>query len=111
MKALRLAVNELSICGKVDSHYYSRTYGKCYWCDRSTKLGVDIFPGFARPKQQSTFAVSKSQPKISTADKVFVLFLFIMLCFVSVVSGFFGGFLVGVIGTVGCYWRFYLETN
>ncbi|WP_375472659.1 helix-hairpin-helix domain-containing protein, partial [uncultured Nostoc sp.] len=48
VKALRLAVNELTICGKVDSHYYSRNYGKCYWCDRSTKLGVDIFPGFVK---------------------------------------------------------------
>ncbi|NEU84031.1 tetratricopeptide repeat protein [Nostoc sp. UIC 10630] len=44
VKALRLAVNELTICGKLDSHYYSRTYGKCYWCDRSTKLDIDIFP-------------------------------------------------------------------
>ena len=49
VKALRLAVNELTICGKVDSHYYSQTYGKCYWCDRSTKLGVDIFPGKVIP--------------------------------------------------------------
>ncbi|MEH2445897.1 MAG: hypothetical protein V7K18_08950 [Nostoc sp.] len=49
VKALRLAVNELTICGKVDSHYYSRTYGKCYWCDRSTKLGVNIFPGKVIP--------------------------------------------------------------
>ncbi|MDZ8241553.1 MAG: hypothetical protein RMZ69_31115 [Nostoc sp. ChiQUE01a] len=70
VKALRLAVNELSVCGKVDSHYYSRTYGKCYWCDRSTKLGTDIFPGFARPKQQSAFAVSTSQPKAFAADKI-----------------------------------------
>ncbi|MEH2303969.1 protein kinase domain-containing protein [Nostoc sp.] len=61
VKALRLAVNELTICGKVDSHYYSRTYGKCYWCDHSTKLGIDIFPGFARPKQ-AAFAESISQP-------------------------------------------------
>jgi len=37
VKALRFAVNELTICGKVDSHYYSRTYGKCYWCDRAIK--------------------------------------------------------------------------
>ncbi|QLE39557.1 tetratricopeptide repeat protein [Nostoc sp. C052] len=44
VKALRLAVNDLTICGKVDSHYYSQTYGKCYWCDRSIKLGIDIFP-------------------------------------------------------------------
>ncbi|QFS47689.1 eIF2A-related protein [Nostoc sphaeroides] len=70
VKALRLAVNELTICGKVDSHYYSQTYGKCYWCDRSTKLGIDIFPGFARPKQQSAFSVSTSQPKVFAADKI-----------------------------------------
>ena len=69
VKALRLAVNELTICGKVDSHYYSQTYDKCYWCDRSTKLGIDIFPGFARPKQQSAFAVSTSQPKVFATDK------------------------------------------
>ncbi|MEH2064197.1 MAG: hypothetical protein V7K50_18350 [Nostoc sp.] len=69
VKALRLAVNELTICQKVDSHYYSRTYGKCYWCDRSTKLGIDIFPGFARPKQ-ADFAESTSQPKAFTADKI-----------------------------------------
>ncbi|MHC5915138.1 MAG: WD40 domain-containing protein [Nostoc sp.] len=69
VKALRLAVNELTICGKLDSHYYSRTYGKCYWCDRSTKLGIDIFPGFAIPKQQSAFSVSTSQSKAFAADK------------------------------------------
>ncbi|MEH2073969.1 MAG: hypothetical protein V7K57_06185 [Nostoc sp.] len=70
VKALRLAVNELTICGKVDSHYYSRTYGKCYWCDRSAKLGIDIFPGFIRPKQPSAFAVSTSQPKVFATDKI-----------------------------------------
>ncbi|MEH2440508.1 MAG: hypothetical protein V7K16_09440 [Nostoc sp.] len=69
VKALRLAVNELTICGKVDSHYYSQTYGKCYWCDHSTKLGVDIFPGFARPKQ-AAFAASTLKPKAFTADKI-----------------------------------------
>gem|GEM_PF-2496851 len=70
VKALRLAVNELTICGKVDSHYYSQTYGKCYWCDRSTKLGIDIFPGFVRPKQQSAFAVATLKPKAFAADKI-----------------------------------------
>jgi serine/threonine protein kinase len=69
VKALRLAVNELTICGKVDSHYYSQTYGKCYWCDRSTKLGVDIFPGFVRPKQVA-FIESTSQPKAFATDKI-----------------------------------------
>jgi WD40 repeat protein len=37
---------------------------------------------------------------------LYFVFLFIILCFLSVVSGFVGGFLVGVIG-IGCCWRFY----
>ncbi|WP_292700712.1 hypothetical protein [Nostoc sp. NMS2] len=73
VKALRFAVNELTICGKVDSHYYSRTYGECYWCDRSTKLGIDIFPGFARPKQQSAFVESTSQSKVFLDTKTLEL--------------------------------------
>ncbi|MEH1806460.1 helix-hairpin-helix domain-containing protein [Nostoc sp.] len=68
VKALRLAVNELTICGKVDSHYYSQTYGKCYWCDRSIKFGIDIFPGSVRPKQ-ATVVESTSQPKLFVATK------------------------------------------
>jgi serine/threonine protein kinase len=42
---LQVAVNNLTSCGTVDSHHYSRNYGKCYWCERSARLGVDIFPG------------------------------------------------------------------
>ncbi|MBN3928037.1 PDZ domain-containing protein [Nostoc sp. NMS4] len=75
VKALRLAVNELTICGKVDSHYYSQTYDKCYWCDRSTKLGIDIFPGFARPKQQADFAESTLKPKAFAAEKIIEIVL------------------------------------
>ncbi|YAF97356.1 MAG: hypothetical protein AB3A66_06750 [Nodularia sp. CChRGM 3473] len=33
LEALKIASS-----GRIDSHYYSRTYGKCYWCDRSTNL-------------------------------------------------------------------------
>jgi formylglycine-generating enzyme required for sulfatase activity len=43
--ALQVAINELIACGRVNSHYYSRGYGNCYWCERKGKLGVDIFPG------------------------------------------------------------------
>ncbi|MGM3307924.1 protein kinase domain-containing protein [Anabaena sp. WFMT] len=50
MTALKVASNELNVCKVVDSHYYSQTYGKCYWCDRSTKLGIDIF-GVNKPKE------------------------------------------------------------
>ena len=45
--ALEVGVNELTVCGSVDSHHYSRHYGKCYWCERAANLGVDIFPGVA----------------------------------------------------------------
>ena len=43
--ALEVAFNELQSCGKVDSHFYSLSYGRCYWCDRVQYLGVDIFQG------------------------------------------------------------------
>ena len=43
--ALRLAINDLTSCGKVDTHKYSRTYGKCYWCERKNILNVDMFEG------------------------------------------------------------------
>lgn len=56
VKALKIAVNELTVCGKFDSHYYSRTYGNCYWCQREKKLGVDVFPGVAKPQPQSNVA-------------------------------------------------------
>ncbi|MDK2413115.1 hypothetical protein QHH03_28945, partial [Aphanizomenon sp. 202] len=36
LEALRTGNDNLTICGRVDSHYYSRTFGNCYWCDRST---------------------------------------------------------------------------
>ncbi|MCX5980421.1 MAG: tetratricopeptide repeat protein [Nostocales cyanobacterium LacPavin_0920_SED1_MAG_38_18] len=45
LEALRTGNDNLTICGRVDSHYYSRTFGNCYWCDRFAKLGIDIFPG------------------------------------------------------------------
>jgi WD40 repeat protein len=59
LEALRTGNDNLTICGRVDSHYYSRTFGKCYWCDRSTKLGIDIFPGVVKAQP--------SKPKLSPA--------------------------------------------
>ena len=42
---LEAALNEVIRCGKIDSHYYSKSYGKCYWCERASDLNFDIFPG------------------------------------------------------------------
>jgi len=50
LEALRTGNDNLTICGRVDSHYYSRTFGNCYWCDLSTNLGIDIFPGVVKAK-------------------------------------------------------------
>ncbi|MFM6091959.1 MAG: eIF2A-related protein [Dolichospermum sp.] len=63
LEALRTGNDNLTICGRVDSHYYSRTFGNCYWCDRSTNLGVDIFPGVVKAKP-SAVVESTSQPQV-----------------------------------------------
>ena len=65
LEALKVGNDRLTICGRVDSHYYSRTYGKCYWCDRSTKLGVDIFPGVVKVNS-SNVVESTSQPQVNS---------------------------------------------
>ncbi|MBS9385956.1 MAG: TonB family protein [Dolichospermum sp. BR01] len=63
LEALKVGNDRLTICGRVDNHYYSRTYGKCYWCDRSTNLGVDIFPGVVKANS-SVVVESASQPQV-----------------------------------------------
>jgi TonB family protein len=63
LEALRTGNDNLTICGRVDSHYYSRTFGNCYWCDRSTNLGVDIFPHVVKANS-SVVEESTSQPQV-----------------------------------------------
>ncbi|MFN6199653.1 MAG: GUN4 domain-containing protein, partial [Aphanizomenon sp.] len=72
LEALKVGNDRLTICGRVDNHYYSRTYGKCYWCDRSTNLGVDIFPGVVKAKP-SAAVESTSQTNIFAATNILEL--------------------------------------
>ena len=58
-EALKLAIDDLTSCGKVDNHKYSNNYGKCYWCVRKIALNMDIFHGEA-PK------IKISPPKLKT---------------------------------------------
>ncbi|CCI09626.1 SUMF1/EgtB/PvdO family nonheme iron enzyme [Microcystis aeruginosa] len=58
---LEAALNEVIRCGKVDNHYYSRRYGKCYWCERFSDLNFDIFAS----KSIAT-VTSTPLPKVST---------------------------------------------
>ncbi len=60
--ALEVAVNELTFCSKVNSHHYSKHYGKCYWCERVATLGVDIFPGSAGTAKVPSQTRQPSQP-------------------------------------------------
>lgn len=43
MVALKKAIASLNICHLEPNHHYSRSYGHCYWCDRTSRLGLDIF--------------------------------------------------------------------
>lgn len=42
-QALTAGINDLEVCDVVESHAYARTYGRCCWCERKEKLGVDSF--------------------------------------------------------------------
>lgn len=44
VRALKAARAELVPCKQGKNHWYSKTYGRCYWCDRKANLGIDIFP-------------------------------------------------------------------
>lgn len=66
-KALEAAIADLAECDQITNHYYSKSYGKCYWCDRAAQLGVDIFPGVPR---EPTATLAPSQSKVFAADNV-----------------------------------------
>ena len=59
---LEAARKEVIRCGKVDNHYYSRRYGKCYWCERFSDLNLDIFPGNSIATVTSTPSPKVSPP-------------------------------------------------
>jgi DNA-binding helix-hairpin-helix protein with protein kinase domain len=72
-QVLKIACDDLSQCSKSDKHYYNGNYGKCYWCERAKKLGIDIFPGKQRVNISSvkaTFPKFKKQTKSSTSPSV-----------------------------------------
>jgi len=73
VRSLKGAVQTLIKCGQVESHFYSRTYGKCYWCDRSSQLGVDIFPTVVLPTvySPSPLVTRPSSPVITRGNAVF----------------------------------------
>ena len=63
---LEAARKEVIRCGKVDNHYYNRSYGKCYWCERSSDLNFDIFPGKSIANVTSTPSPKVAPPPPSS---------------------------------------------
>ncbi|CAO5039418.1 Serine/threonine-protein kinase pkn1 [Microcystis aeruginosa] len=59
---LEAALKEVIRCGKIDNHYYNRSYGKCYWCERFSDLNLDIFPGNSIATVTSTPSPKVSPP-------------------------------------------------
>ncbi|WP_017297810.1 helix-hairpin-helix domain-containing protein [Nodosilinea nodulosa] len=66
LRALKLAVADLKACRRVNCHYYSQSYGHCYWCDRKKTLGIDVFPKAALSHQQRQ---AKNQAAVNTLVK------------------------------------------
>ncbi len=63
-EALKLAIAELQMCHLENNHYYSRIYGRCYWCDRRSTVGLDVFsPTLAPPRVQPTHRKIAVSPK------------------------------------------------
>lgn len=70
MSALSAARSEIVVCKKNKNHYYSKTYDKCYWCQRKATLGVDIFPSVIPPSQNPTIrALQGIQSKLVKQTK------------------------------------------
>ncbi|MEM9136821.1 MAG: hypothetical protein AAGB01_05685 [Cyanobacteria bacterium P01_F01_bin.42] len=43
VNSLRVAIADITPCQREHNHLYARSYGRCYWCERSKQLGIDIF--------------------------------------------------------------------
>lgn len=56
--ALQLAIADLAVCNQENTHYYSRSYGQCYWCERKQKLGIDVFPDLTQTATSVSAGVS-----------------------------------------------------
>jgi len=126
--ALKLALDDLISCenltahGKINTHKYSATYGKCYWCERRYILKVDIFgpdplpDEFIEPDpfepdlfEFNSFELELKpddtptppiQPKPPTAKQTIggLLVLAGLFCFFATPSGWVAGIILGIIG-------------
>ncbi len=69
VNALKVSVNDLKACHLEKNHLYSRTYGRCYWCDRKAKLGIDIFNPDLKTKIDRAKKLKDAQRKSNLRPK------------------------------------------
>ncbi|GEM_PF-3167691 len=65
-KALEIAITDLKQCQKEPNHYYSNSYGSCYWCERKNNpnIGSDIFE-VVQPQNQATSTTIPNQTPLT----------------------------------------------
>lgn len=66
VNALATAIQNLEACSRINNHVYHRGYGKCYWCERSARRGVDIFPAVKQPILLPSTLVKKQTKPVVT---------------------------------------------
>jgi WD40 repeat protein len=72
-EALKLAIVDLRMCHIENNHHYSRTYGRCYWCDRRSSVGLDIFsplPASRKPASSKSAAKSPAPRSASLPSRM-----------------------------------------
>ncbi len=70
-EALKLAIVDLRMCHIENNHHYSRTYGRCYWCDRRSSVGFDIFSPLPAPHRKPIAGKSAAKsptPRLAIAQ-------------------------------------------
>lgn len=73
-EALKLAIPDLRMCHLENNHYYSRIYGRCYWCDRRSSVGLDVFsptlalPRVKPPARKTASATSPRHPQSAASS-------------------------------------------
>jgi DNA-binding helix-hairpin-helix protein with protein kinase domain len=67
VNVLTVAIADLKACRKAKQHHYSKTSGKCSWCDRQAALGVDIFPTPVRPTPKALLYLEQQVPSLHQA--------------------------------------------
>lgn len=70
MQGFKVAIADLKRCRKVKTHTFSVSAGQCYWCVRSQKLGVDVFPDVPTvPKNPMLRDLQRLGPQLERAKQ------------------------------------------